>query len=400
MKRARRLSQRLVRWTSLCVCFALVLSCLAIVPFASVTGKSRVRATRYGTARGSERVDSAPGLDNGNGQGRRVAAPQPQPGPPRAGLPNLDDVRRATPRVPRAPLPIPSRQRRWRHVMPVIRAAAGGGTPPVTVASARNSSRRSSAKSSAVSAFNSSSLTKLHHARSTRPLPRAVLYPGSALAEPQGTSDMAIARIDPRNRTGTGGVDLLSNNFNWSLGLVGLKGRGGLDLGLTLSYNSLATWTQSGIYIDFDQDQGTPSPGFRLGFPVVQGPYYNNLAGANFYLLITPSGQHVELRQISTYVYQSVDASYSQLTVYNNGGYLIFRAGGAELTFSPMSSEYHCIQVKDRNGNYLTINYNSGGDLSTVTDTLGRVITFVYDIYANLKEIEQTWSGQSPPHQW
>src|SRR5712692_3131317 len=100
MKRARRLSQRLVRWTSLCVCFALVLSCLAIVPIASVTGKSR--SGRYGTARGSERVDPAPGQGNGNGQGRRIAAPQPQPGPPRAGLPNLDDVRRATPRVPRA----------------------------------------------------------------------------------------------------------------------------------------------------------------------------------------------------------------------------------------------------------------------------------------------------------
>ncbi len=140
MKRARRLSQRLVRWTSLCVCFALVLSCLAIVPFASVTGKSRVRATRYGTARGSERVDSAPGLDNGNGQGRRVAAPQPQPGPPRAGLPNLDDVRRATPRVPRAPLPIPSRQRRWRHVMPVIRAAADSKSSAVKANHVRGTS--------------------------------------------------------------------------------------------------------------------------------------------------------------------------------------------------------------------------------------------------------------------
>ena len=143
MKRARRLSQRLVRWTSLCVCFALVLSCLAIVPFASVTGKSRSGRGSSPTVReGSVQGSSL------NGQGRRVAAPQPQPGPPRAGLPNLDDVRRATPRVPRAPLPIPSRQRRWRHVMPAIRAATDGGTPAVTVASAENSSLRSSAKSS------------------------------------------------------------------------------------------------------------------------------------------------------------------------------------------------------------------------------------------------------------
>ncbi len=122
-----------------------------------------------------------------------------------------------------------------------------------------------------------------------------------------------MARIDPHSRTGTGGVDLLSQNFGWILGLVGLRGRGGLDLGLTLAYNSLATWTQSGNWIAFDMDQGTPSPGFRLGFPVVQGPYYNNLASAYFYMLITPSGQHVELRQLGTSdVYQSVEVTCHQ----------------------------------------------------------------------------------------
>ena len=208
---------------------------------------------------------------------------------------------------------------------------------------------------------------------------------------------MAMARIDPRNRTGTGGVDLLSNNFNWSLGLVGLKGRGGLDLGLSLSYNSLV-WTQSGNWIAFDMDQGTPSPGFRLGFPVVQGPYTNNLAGVNFYLLITPSGQHVELRQISTYIYQAVDATYSQLDLSN--GAMIFRAGGAQLTFAanPSNTEYHCTEVKDRNGNFLTIYYAGTEDIRTVTDTLGRVITFNYDGNGNIQSITQPWNGTS--HQW
>src|SRR5713226_9382978 len=351
MKPARRFPQRLVRWTSLCVCFALVLTSFLLFPSQASIGKN----ARNGKP-------SANSGAQGNGQERRTAAPTPQTGPPRAGLPDLDDLRRAAedsrrhgPRETHAPAPIPSTQRRLRHGQ---RAAIGSKSPGV----------------------------RANHVLGT-------------IAAPQGTSDMAMARIDPHNRTGSGGVDLLSNNFNWSLGLVGLKGRGGLDLGLTLSYNSLATWTQSGIYIDFDQDQGTPSPGFRLGFPVVQGPYYNNPAGTNFYLLITPSGQHVELRQLGTSnVYQAVDASYSQLTVYNSGSYLIFRAGGAELTFSPMSSEYHCTQVKDRNGNYLSVTYKPWGDIYTITDTLGRVITFVYDTYANLKEIDQTWSGTT--HQW
>jgi hypothetical protein len=125
-------------------------------------------------------------------------------------------------------------------------------------------------------------------------------------------SDFAMARLDPKNRTGIGGEDLLSNNFNWSLPLIGLSGRG-LDLGLTLSYNSLV-WTRSGNYIGFDLDQGSIAPGFRLGFPIVEGPYWNSQANANFYLLVTPSGARIELRQLgNSIVYESKDS-----TTYNS----------------------------------------------------------------------------------
>ncbi len=264
MKPARRFPQRLVRWTSLCVCFALVLTSFVLFPSQVSVGKN----SRSGKP-------SANSDAQGNGQERRIAAPTPKPGPPAAGLPDLDDLRRAAedsrrhgPRETHAPAPIPSTQRRLRHGQ---RAAIGSKSPGV----------------------------RANHVLGT-------------IAAPQGTSDMAMARIDPHNRTGSGGVDLLSNNFNWSLGLVGLKGRG-LDLGLTLAYNSLSVWTVSGNYVAFDMDQGDPSPGFRLGFPTVQGPYSNNLAGVNFYMLITPSGGHQELRQISTNVYQAVDATYAQL---------------------------------------------------------------------------------------
>ncbi len=215
------------------------------------------------------------------------------------------------------------------------------------------------------------------------------------LAAPQGTN-FAMARLAPQNRTGTPGIDLLSKNFNWSLSLIGLQGRSGLDLGLGLAYNS-KVWTVSSGSVHFDLDQGTPAPGFRLGFPVVQGLYYNNQAATYFYMLITPAGERVELRRIgATNTYQTVDATYAQLTDY--GSYLIYRADGAQLTLVPSGGEYHCTEVKDRNGNYLTITYNGAGDITSVTDTLARVINFNYDGNANLLSITQTWGGQT--HTW
>jgi YD repeat-containing protein len=381
MKRTRRPSQRLVRWTSLCVCFALILSCLAIVPFASVTGKSR-------SGRGSSptvRKGSQSG-NPGSGQGRRIAAPTPQPGPPAAGLPNLDDLRRAAddsrrhgPREVHAPAPIPSTQRRWQRERE--RAAS-------TVTTTRIEA-------------------KAHHARGTSPTVREgferasrAMRAGMPALLPQGTSDMATARIDPRNRTGTGGVDVLSNNFNWSLGLVGLRGRAGLDLGLTLSYNSLA-WTRSGNYIKYDLDDSTIAPGFRLDFPIIEGPYWNDQASTNFYLMVMPSGARVELRYTgNANTYESQDSAHLQLQVIDSTHILVRPTDGTRMSFNSNNGLWRCNEIKDRNGNYLTITHNNAGDLSSVTDTLGRVVNVTYDGNGNIQAIDQTWNGQTPPHHW
>lgn len=95
--------------------------------------------------------------------------------------------------------------------------------------------------------------------------------------------------------------------------LLSLPGRAGLDLGLALSYSS-QVWTRSGPYIHFDEDNGFPSPGFRLGFPTVQRKVFNAQTAKNAFLLITPAGQRIELRQVGTSnVYEAGDSSYLQL---------------------------------------------------------------------------------------
>lgn len=183
-----------------------------------------------------------------------------------------------------------------------------------------------------------------------------------------------------------------------SVPLLTLPGRSRLDLGLALSYSSMI-WTRSGPYIYFDEDNGFPSPGFRLGFPTVQRKAFDAQTARTSYLLLTATGHRVELRQVGTSnIYDAFDSSYLRLT--ENGGTLLLQStDGTRLSFTELNGEYRCIEVKDRNGNYITVNYNSIGRITTITDTLGRVITFNYDGNANLLSITQAWNGQ-PSHQW
>ena len=203
--------------------------------------------------------------------------------------------------------------------------------------------------------------------------------------------DFASARLDSSNRTGSGGVDSLSRNFNWSLPVVSLPGRAGLDLGLSLSYNS-SVWTRSGDYVLFDGDWGWPAPGFRLGFPVVQGKFYDAQAQKAAYLMVTPSGARVSLRQTATpTVYEAADSSYLQLTENADGSLTLVAPGGTRMSYWLLGGAYKCTEVKDRNGNYITAAYNGYGNLETITDTTGRVLTFDYHLDGYLKEITQTW---------
>jgi hypothetical protein len=196
MKSTRRFSTPLLRWTSLCVCFALILVSLAITP-ASLAFKS----TRP-QQQSPSNVNPGP-----------VAVPTPQPVAPFPNLPNLDQLRRAAPIPVQAPPPIPSTQPRWRGAI-----SARTSAPRLMLAKAAPAG--SSAKRAAPLAGNSS-LVKLNHA-----LPNHSTSGEDLSPLPQGSYNFPMARINPLNRTGTGGEDLLSNNFNWNLPLVGLKGRG------------------------------------------------------------------------------------------------------------------------------------------------------------------------------
>lgn len=211
-------------------------------------------------------------------------------------------------------------------------------------------------------------------------------------------SSLATARVDPFNQTGD---QIEARDCEWGVTLLSLPGRAGLDLGLGLSYSSLV-WTRSGPYAYFDEDRGSPSPGFRIGFATIQGQFFDAQVGRNVYVLITSSGHRTELRQVgTTNTYESGDSSHLQLIA---GGTLLLRStDGTQVSYSPsVAQEWRATAVEDRNGNYLSVGYDWRGDIASVTDTLGRVITFNYDGNSNLSTITQTWqvNGAAQTHTW
>jgi alkylated DNA repair dioxygenase AlkB len=200
-------------------------------------------------------------------------------------------------------------------------------------------------------------------------------------------------RLEAINRVGGSGDDLLSRNFNWGVPLLSLKGRSGLDLGLSLSYNSLV-WTKNGTAMVFNGDQGDPTPGFRLGFPIIQAQHYNAQLDRNGHILLLPSGQRVELRATTANTYESQDSSYLKLIDYGFGLLNLWTTDGSRHTYIWRDNAYRCAEIMDRNGNYISISYDSYNRISTITDTLARTITFEYDAFNKPIKIRQSWQRQ------
>src|SRR5205807_2617869 len=184
--------------------------------------------------------------------------------------------------------------------------------------------------------------------------------------EPPAPNDPGFStpRTEPHNRTGEPGITLGSRNFNWSTSLVSLAGRAGLGLDLTLTYNSLV-WIYDNGQMKFNPDDGFPGPGFRLGFPIVQPRFQNSDTGYWSYLMVTPSGGRVELRQVGgSNIYESYDGSYTQLTDNGAGGLVITSEGGSQMSFTNTGANFVCTEIKDRNGNVISVAYNGNLPIS------------------------------------
>ena len=212
-----------------------------------------------------------------------------------------------------------------------------------------------------------------------------------------------MALMDQRNRVGTSREDLLSRNFNWGVPIVGLPGRAGLDLNIGLSLNSLI-WTKSGTNMHFNLDKGFPSVGFRLGFPELGAAFTNTETGTSSMLITMPSGLRYEFREnpsLGSNVYEEMGGTHMLLVIkpgtfnYRDTVWTLLPTDGTAYKFKipTNGNKPKCIEVKDRSGNFISVAYTALDQISAVTETLGRVVSFNYDGSNRLISITQNWAG-------
>ena len=223
--------------------------------------------------------------------------------------------------------------------------------------------------------------------------PSAVTFNASAygnralLANSTGVTALA-AYVSPAQCAAR--ANLYSYNVMYSIPLFSLVGRAGFNLNLTLNYNSKA-WIKSGSTVYFDGEQGWPAPGWRLGFGRIDGVYAGS-DGYNHYYYIAPTGDIHDLRYDSSdSLYESTDSTYVD---FNDSTGILRMKDGMQITFALQGGAGGYVlptKAKDRNGNYITINYTgTGQQISSIVDTVGRTTNFSYNGDGTLNYISKS----------
>jgi RHS repeat-associated protein len=204
----------------------------------------------------------------------------------------------------------------------------------------------------------------------------SLYQPNNLIGTPPGKKKagaMTAASAVPATESG-------NKNFNFGLPVVGLPGRG-IDLSLSLIYNSLL-WNKSTspstgqTWMTYDVDSGYPAQGFRLGYGQIEDQ------GSAGFTLTDANGTRHALVYSSQYNYDSTDGTFLHFTGGSGWGALYY-PDGTIISYGAAGGGYRSYptSIEDRNGNYIWINYVNGVGprISSITDTLGRLVRFYYD---------------------
>lgn len=169
-----------------------------------------------------------------------------------------------------------------------------------------------------------------------------------------------------------------SSAYQYDIPLLFLPGRNGLNLNLTAHHNS-AIWSEntSARTITFNADRDNPSYGFRIDFGFI------NMQSTP-YILTEPDGtKHpIDADLLKTTDGSNIKFDTTKLTAtYKNGNVVFYQYTDSTNTF------LRPVKIQDTNGNFISISYNSGFSINTITDTVNRQIVFGYDGLGKLTSI-------------
>ncbi|UQZ32242.1 hypothetical protein C2I18_00985 [Paenibacillus sp. PK3_47] len=190
-------------------------------------------------------------------------------------------------------------------------------------------------------------------------------------------------------------VDPVSGSLNYKKNLIHLPGIDGLDLDIGLMYNSNRSvpfthsyhWNPNFGMMDHSYNYSVPTlgNGWSFQFPYIQNfgeayeMYYHDGQG-NAYKI----GRTDELSNYTNLInYKGKDKRFVG-EPWNNGQFSNGETRSAGyIEYSDLTREYYStggilLGIVDRFGNTITFNYY-GGNLSSITDTLGRVVKLSYE---------------------
>ncbi len=163
---------------------------------------------------------------------------------------------------------------------------------------------------------------------------------------------------------GLGQINLVNGNIVFSRPLPTRPGRAGLNLSLSLAYNS-KIWTRTGTTLMGLSELGSSvGLGWRLGFPYL-------VQGRSSYTLVMSDGSSHEIADYGRGDWRSVDSTYIRLTPGNPN--VATMVGGTKLFFgNTVGANSYATEVRDRNGNQIFATYVPGtGKLASIDDSLG-----------------------------
>ena len=217
--------------------------------------------------------------------------------------------------------------------------------------------------------------------------------------------------LSNKRRFRTSNVDAGTGNGNYLLNvpLLELPGRG-IPLSLTLFYNSLLWQQTNSKNFVFDHDHDWPAPGWSLGFGQIyvagSSAFIIQDADATRHLCVGNArfdaaqslwifdGRTNDGTLLDCHVTYKIDEAQDQFlwsgrVSYPNGTTADYG------TTDPGGSSLFPTRITDPNGNYISIEYADkveskpfGPRIASITDTLGRNITFNYD--SNLPDARLT----------